>query len=176
MDGSDVTLLKQVDNSAASCFASPDSTRVTPASNGDEILFSQYLRSPSQSPVPSTEGTLSESSEATLVTLQQNQSCENLKLSLATSANVVHEELTTPHKGRPSHVRAMPRIRLRVNQPKITLRLKVSRISPVPGHDGMQPSAEVISKPETRVEVSSPKVLNRRRRKARRGGKRYVHT
>lgn len=133
-DGSDRVLLNHADDMPSHRFMSPNSTSVIPVSNIDKILFSRYLRSPSQSPVPSTDCALSESTEATLVALPQHQLCE--KLSSATSVSAVHEGLTTRYEGTPSQVCSMPRIRLRVNQPKITLRLNVPRISRALAEEG----------------------------------------
>lgn len=133
-DGSNRVLLKRANDLPSPRFMSPGSTSVTSASYDDEILFSQYLRSPSHSPVPSTDCASSESSEATLVALPQHQSCE--KPTSATSVSAVHEGPTTRHEGEPSHVRSMPRIRFRVSQPKITLRLSVPRTSRALGEEG----------------------------------------
>lgn len=134
-DGNNGCLLKHADDLPSPRFVSPDSTCGTPVSYDDEILFSQYLRSPSPSPIPSTDCAVSESNDATLVALPQRPSCG--KLSGLSSVNAVHEGPTTGLEETPSRVRSKPRIRLRVNQPKITLRLSVPRrVSRAPEEEG----------------------------------------
>jgi len=121
---SDKTLIEDKYNSPAPRCASPDCPGWPPApeDDGDDMLFSQYLRSPSPSPAPSPDDTASESSGTTLFDFPPRQTCGSPGLSSMTAASVVRKQSAT-REGEPCHVHTIPRIRLRVNQPKITLRL-----------------------------------------------------
>lgn len=125
---SDKTLIEDEYNLTAPRCASPDSTGWAPVpdDDGDEILFSQYLRSPSPSPASSPEDASSESSAITSVKCPPRQTCGSPRLSSATAASVVREESAT-REGETCHVRTVPRIRLRVSQPKITLRFSTNQ-------------------------------------------------
>jgi hypothetical protein len=98
-----------------------------------DTLFDQYLRSPSPSPPPSPDDAASESSGATLIGADRDQSrgsegpyTETLKgrgpKSASESEGVLDQEDTC-------YVKNGPRIRLRVSQPKITLRLRLQDTS-----------------------------------------------
>ena len=162
---SDETLMKYAYNITTPRCASPDSTGWAPALEGDgDILFSQYCRSPSPSPAPSPDDTSSESSGTTLVDFQSRQPCGSPGLSSATAASVVHDDEV------PDHVRTLPRIRLRVSQPKITLRLNVSRTSHAPGnkgnvtkHRGNQRSREDSGSAKPKGIIISKKVKGKKR-------------
>ena len=86
-----------------------------------DILFDQYLRSPSLSPSPSPDEAASESSEATLINVEPDRSRSNTEPCMEASGILTPEDKLEHEVARgqgPCH------IRLRVSQPKITLRFK----------------------------------------------------
>ena len=101
-----------------------------------DILFNQYLRSPSLSPrpslPPSPDGAASEISGATLINVERGRSRGNTEPYKATSGNLSPKDKLESEVTRGQgacRTRNGPRIRLRVSQPKITLRLKFRDIS-----------------------------------------------
>jgi hypothetical protein len=92
-----------------------------------DILFDQYLRSPSLSPPPSPDGTASELSGATLIDVERDRSRGDTEPHMETSRSLVPGDELESEVARGQgacRIRNGPRIRLRVSQPKITLRLK----------------------------------------------------
>jgi hypothetical protein len=95
----------------------------------EDTLFDQYLRSPSPSPPPSPDDAASELSRATLIDAERDQSCGSTEPSTATLKSPAPEDAPESEIARdqddPRCATNGPRIRLRVSQPKITLRLKL---------------------------------------------------
>lgn len=92
-----------------------------------DILFDQYLRSPSLSPPPSPDGAASEISGATLIDVERDRSRDNTEPYMETLGSLASEDELASEVARGQgacRIRNGPRIRLRVSQPKITLRLK----------------------------------------------------
>jgi hypothetical protein len=92
-----------------------------------DILFDQYLRSPSLSPPPSSDGAASELSGATLIDVERDHSRGSTGPYMETLGSLAPEDELESKAARGQgicHLRNGPRIRLRVSQPKITLRFK----------------------------------------------------
>lgn len=104
--------------------------------NGSEFdtLFDQYLRSPSTSPPP--VDTASEISGTTLIESDHGQSCSSTNAPQSPQDTTCHDA-TTCQELLPSTAN-LPRIRLRVHEPKITLTFKLSQ----QGESGRRPSNE----------------------------------
>ena len=85
--------------------------------SGCDKLFNQYLRSPT--PSPSSDDTASQLSGTTLPVSEQRLS------STCTNASKSPAEHGAPSQGPPSGTMNVPRIRLRISQPRITLSLKL---------------------------------------------------
>lgn len=101
----------------------------------DDIVFDQYLRSPAPSlpPTPSLDDTASESSGAMLINAGRDLSRGSPELYAETlrslSPVVTPEgEMARDHAD-PGRIANGPCIRLRISQPKITLRLKLQGTS-----------------------------------------------
>lgn len=98
-----------------------------------DIMFDQYLRSPSLSPVPSPHDTASQLSGATLIEAKRNRRAGIADLSMDTSGLELVGPIPEPLPEKPQfedqqdkgHRKSGPRLRLRVSQPRITLRLKL---------------------------------------------------
>jgi hypothetical protein len=103
---SNKTLIKDEYNSTAPYCTSSDSMGWAPNSkdNRDDILFSQYFRSPSPSPAPSPDDT---SSGTTLVDIPSRQICGSPELSSATAASVIYKESATQEE-EPCYVNIVP--------------------------------------------------------------------
>lgn len=106
-----------------------------PENDHDDTLFDQYLRlpSPSPSPPPSSDDAASELSGTTLLNAESHQSHGSPQLHMKTLKSPALEDVSEAKIARdqedPCRVSNGSRIRLRVNQPKITLRLKVQNTS-----------------------------------------------
>ncbi len=115
-----------------------------PAHVHDDIVFDQYLRSPSPSPSLSPslspDDAASKWSGATLIDAVHDQSTRSVESSKVETRSPVLEHSSEDHKARHqehvSHLNTGSRIRLQVNQPKITLHLKL----PAPRQGGMKKS------------------------------------
>jgi hypothetical protein len=112
-------------------YTTPNETTYSPKpadfddSSNLDPLFDQYLRSPSPSPPPSPDDGASELSGATLIDAERDESRitqqykESLALEDAPEGQVARDQVG------PCRVANGTRIRLRVSQPKIMLRLKL---------------------------------------------------
>src|SRR5271169_4020174 len=125
--------------------AQPSATPIDPVvpADLDDVMFDQYLRSPTSSPSPtlSADDAASELSGATLIDTERDQhngSEEPFKeLSRVESRSPGPEHETEKQEAGYQedirHLNSGPRIRLRVSRPQITLRLKL----PATRQDGM---------------------------------------
>lgn len=99
----------------------------------DDTLFDQYLRSPSPLPPPSPDDAASDLSRVTLIDTERHQSRGSLELYTETLTSLTPEDVSETEVARdqedPCRVSNGPRVRLRVSQPEITLRLKVQDTS-----------------------------------------------
>lgn len=104
-----------------------------PEDNHNDTLFDQYLRSPSPSPPLSPDDSASELSGVTLIDAERHQSRGSLELYTETLESPAPEGVSETEVARnqedPCLVTNGPRVRLRVCQPKITLRLRVQDTS-----------------------------------------------
>lgn len=102
-------------------------------SDDDDILFNQYLHSPSPSPFPSPDDAASTMSAATLVDVGRAQSHNGTELDAERPEIQIQEDTTKTRATRDQedtgHVQSGLRVRLRVSQPKITLRLRLQATS-----------------------------------------------
>jgi hypothetical protein len=97
-----------------------------------DILFDQYLRSPSLSPPPSPSGAASELSGDTLIDVERDRSRGNTEPYTETFGGQALEDALEGEVAQDQDACRIgngPRIRLRVSQPKITLRLKLQETS-----------------------------------------------
>jgi hypothetical protein len=97
--------------------------------SGDaDVLFNQYLRSPSPSPPLSPDGAASQISGTTLADIGRTQSHSG-EPDAGGSESPIEEDTTetraTPDQEDTGHVQSGLYIRLRVSQPRITLRLRL---------------------------------------------------
>lgn len=112
------------------CTTPRDTIRSLEPEDGDNdsdfgALFHQYLRSPSSSPAP-TDDAASEFSGATLIDGEHNQSRSYTapQKGLKVAARKYEAALG---EGEPCRATNIPRIRLCLTEPKITLRIKLSK-------------------------------------------------
>jgi hypothetical protein len=133
-----------------------------------DTLFDQYLRSPSPSPPPSPDDAASESSGATLIGAERDQSrgsegpyTETLKGRGPKSAS---EREGVPDQEGTCYVKNGPRIRLRVSQPTITLRLRLWDTSETGKKDKKGTKRETERKRNKRKETKGKKQRRSMRR------------
>ena len=132
--------------------------------SGFDTLFNQYLRSPTNSPSP--DDTASELSGTTLAVTEHRLSCNG------TNASKSPEEDEAPDHDTPSGEENLPRIRLRVRQPRIILSLKL----PQQGQGGRRPSNKVHDQADTKHRIGSKRLSrsNEKYQRRRKGHHRRV--